>query len=90
MASDLAVIFHSNFTALALDISVSFDYVIEILPHSKLSFIFDRFKLSQCQFLLTVCSHQTRRRDTIQYKVNVETRIGRNLSLEKKPPARFD
>ena len=90
MASDLAVIFHSNFTALALDISVSFDYVIEILPHSRLSFIFDRFKLSQCQFLLTVCSHQTRRRDTIQYKVNdFETRIGRNLSLEK-PLARFD
>ena len=38
---------------------------------------------------LNVCSHQTRRRYTIPYKVNVETWIGRNLSLEK-PAARFD
>ena len=38
---------------------------------------------------ITVCSHQTRRGDTLPYKVNVETRIGQNLSLEK-PATRFD
>ena len=38
--------------------------------------------------VITVHSHQARRGDMIQYKVNVETGIGRNLSLEK-PAARF-
>ena len=79
-------------SALLLSIRLVASFVLGIEPFSSLTRRMSRAmaltNLVQ-QENLTVCSHQTRRRDTIQYKVNLETRIGRNLSLEN-PAARFD